>query len=140
MMIAHSAGTEATAQTCCGRNCDSIPNMQADEQEATTGIPTPKMRGKQRARLKRWDFPVGKSGALLTSWVGPSRCGGPAPSDSAGLYDPAPNAYSHVARLEPGVRLVYLAGQGGEYVEGTPVRSSPKRHYRKEYLHEHDHD
>ena len=36
----------------------------------------------------------------------------------AGLYDPAPNAYSHVARLEPGVRLVYLAGQGGQDVEG----------------------
>jgi len=35
----------------------------------------------------------------------------------AGLYEPAPNAYSHVARLE-GVRLVYLAGQGGEDVEG----------------------
>jgi enamine deaminase RidA (YjgF/YER057c/UK114 family) len=27
-------------------------------------------------------------------------------------------AYSHVARLEPGVRLVYLAGQVGEDVEG----------------------
>ena len=36
----------------------------------------------------------------------------------AGLYDPAPNAYSHVARLEPGVRLVYLAGQGGQDAEG----------------------
>jgi enamine deaminase RidA (YjgF/YER057c/UK114 family) len=36
----------------------------------------------------------------------------------AGLYDPAPRAYSHVARLEPGVRLVYLAGQVGEDVEG----------------------
>ena len=35
----------------------------------------------------------------------------------AGLYDPAPRAYSHVARLEPGVRLVYLAGQVGEDVE-----------------------
>lgn len=35
-----------------------------------------------------------------------------------GLYDPAPRAYSHVARLEPGVRLVYLAGQVGEDVEG----------------------
>ena len=36
----------------------------------------------------------------------------------AGLYDPAPRAYSHVARLEPNVRLVYLAGQVGEDVEG----------------------
>ena len=35
-------------------------------------------------------------------------------NNPAGLYDPAPNAYSHVARLEPGVRLVCLAGQGGE--------------------------
>jgi hypothetical protein len=33
-------------------------------------------------------------------------------NNPAGLYDPAPNAYSHVARLEPGVRLVCLAGQG----------------------------
>jgi len=31
-----------------------------------------------------------------------------------GLYDPAPNGYSHVARLAPNVRLVYTAGQGGE--------------------------
>ena len=37
----------------------------------------------------------------------------------AGLYDPAPRAYSHVARLEPNVRLVYLAGQVGEDVEGN---------------------
>ena len=35
-----------------------------------------------------------------------------------GLFDPAPYAYSHVARLEPGARMVYLAGQGGQDVEG----------------------
>lgn len=35
----------------------------------------------------------------------------------AGLYDPAPNGYSHVARLAPNVRLVYTAGQGGENAE-----------------------
>jgi len=40
-MIYHSAGTEATAQISCGRISDSIANMQADAQEATTGIPTP---------------------------------------------------------------------------------------------------
>ena len=57
MMIAHSAGTEATAQTCCGRNCDSIPNMQADEQEATTGITTPSKSATENRR------PVGKSGS-----------------------------------------------------------------------------
>jgi enamine deaminase RidA (YjgF/YER057c/UK114 family) len=30
------------------------------------------------------------------------------------LYDPSANGYSHVARLAPGVQLVYSAGQGGE--------------------------
>ena len=40
-MIHHSASAEATAQTCCGRNRVSIPDRQADEQEATTGITTP---------------------------------------------------------------------------------------------------
>jgi hypothetical protein len=32
----------------------------------------------------------------------------------AGLYDPAPNGYSHVALVAAGARLVYIAGQGGE--------------------------
>jgi enamine deaminase RidA (YjgF/YER057c/UK114 family) len=31
-----------------------------------------------------------------------------------GLYDPAPNGYSHVAEIEGPARLVFLAGQGGE--------------------------
>jgi len=35
-------------------------------------------------------------------------------SNPAGLYDPAPNGYSHVATLQPGARLLLLAGQGGE--------------------------
>lgn len=35
-------------------------------------------------------------------------------SNPAGLYDPAPNGYSHVAALQPGTRLLLLAGQGGE--------------------------
>ncbi|HVI59620.1 MAG TPA: RidA family protein [Luteimonas sp.] len=36
-----------------------------------------------------------------------------------GLYDPAPNGYSHVARLAPGTRCVLVAGQGGERVDGS---------------------
>lgn len=36
----------------------------------------------------------------------------------AGLYDPTPNGYSHVAVLAPGTRLIYVAGQGGENERG----------------------
>ncbi|MBO9687120.1 RidA family protein [Roseateles chitosanitabidus] len=36
----------------------------------------------------------------------------------AGLYDPAPNGYSHVATVDRPIRLVYIAGQGGEDVHG----------------------
>lgn len=35
-----------------------------------------------------------------------------------GLYDPTPNGYSHVAALKPGVRLAFIAGQGGENEKG----------------------
>jgi enamine deaminase RidA (YjgF/YER057c/UK114 family) len=34
-------------------------------------------------------------------------------SNPAGLYDPAPNGYSHVALAAAGARLVHIAGQGG---------------------------
>jgi enamine deaminase RidA (YjgF/YER057c/UK114 family) len=37
-------------------------------------------------------------------------------SNPPGLYDPSPNAYSHVAVVDPGTRLVMLSGQVG----GTP--------------------
>lgn len=36
-----------------------------------------------------------------------------------GLYDPAPNGYSHVAQLQPQARLLFMAGQGGEDAEGN---------------------
>jgi enamine deaminase RidA (YjgF/YER057c/UK114 family) len=36
----------------------------------------------------------------------------------AGLYDPTPNGYSHVAQVAPGTRLIYIAGQGGENERG----------------------
>ena len=36
----------------------------------------------------------------------------------AGLYDPTPNGYSHVAAVAPGMRLIYVAGQGGETEDG----------------------
>ncbi len=35
-----------------------------------------------------------------------------------GLYDASTNGYSHVAALSPGVRLVIVAGQGGETEDG----------------------
>jgi len=37
----------------------------------------------------------------------------------AGLYDPAPNGYSHVASVAPGARWVLVAGQGGERADGS---------------------
>ncbi|MGX1022202.1 enamine deaminase RidA (YjgF/YER057c/UK114 family) [Pseudomonas sp. Y3 TE3536] len=39
-------------------------------------------------------------------------------SNPAGLYDPSGNAYSHVAEVPAGSRLLYIAGQGGEDVSG----------------------
>jgi enamine deaminase RidA (YjgF/YER057c/UK114 family) len=36
----------------------------------------------------------------------------------AGLYDPSPNAYSHVAEVHAGSRLLAVAGQGGEDADG----------------------
>lgn len=35
-----------------------------------------------------------------------------------GLYDPAPNGYSHVASVAAGTRLIFIAGQGGETADG----------------------
>ncbi len=35
-----------------------------------------------------------------------------------GLYDPSPNGYTHLAIVPPGATMVYIAGQGGENVEG----------------------
>jgi enamine deaminase RidA (YjgF/YER057c/UK114 family) len=34
-------------------------------------------------------------------------------TNPAGLHNPAPNGYSHVASVAAGARLVYIAGQGG---------------------------
>ncbi|MDZ5602786.1 RidA family protein [Pseudomonas sp. RP23018S] len=39
-------------------------------------------------------------------------------SNPPGLYDPTPNAYSHVAEVRAGSRLLYIAGQGGEGLDG----------------------
>ncbi|MDR2308422.1 MAG: RidA family protein [Paucimonas sp.] len=39
-------------------------------------------------------------------------------SNPEGLYDPSANAYSHVAEVQAGSRLVYIAGQGGEDLAG----------------------
>lgn len=35
-----------------------------------------------------------------------------------GLYDPAPNGYSHIAIVEAGARTLHIAGQGGEDASG----------------------
>ncbi len=35
-----------------------------------------------------------------------------------GLYDPRPNGYSHVVVADAPARIIYIAGQGGENVEG----------------------
>ncbi len=37
----------------------------------------------------------------------------------AGLYDPAPNGYSHAIVAEGGARIAYIAGQGGEDQTGA---------------------
>jgi enamine deaminase RidA (YjgF/YER057c/UK114 family) len=36
-----------------------------------------------------------------------------------GLYDPAPNGYSHVAIIPPGAAQIFISGQGGEEADGT---------------------
>lgn len=36
-----------------------------------------------------------------------------------GLYDPAPNGYSHTVIACGGSRVAYFAGQGGEFEDGT---------------------
>lgn len=39
-------------------------------------------------------------------------------SNPAGLYDPQPNGYSHVATITTPCRLICIAGQGGEDAAG----------------------
>ncbi|MGJ7550988.1 RidA family protein [Pseudomonas alloputida] len=39
-------------------------------------------------------------------------------SNPQGLYDPSANAYSHVAEVTAGSRLLFIAGQGGEDADG----------------------
>lgn len=36
-----------------------------------------------------------------------------------GLYDPRPNGYSHLAIVQGPARTIYIAGQGGEDVQGA---------------------
>lgn len=43
-------------------------------------------------------------------------------ANPAGLYDPAPNGYSHVVSVPAGRRLVLVAGQGGETEDGALAR------------------
>lgn len=40
-------------------------------------------------------------------------------SNPEGLYDPVPNGYSHLATVKPESELIFVAGQGGEYKDGT---------------------
>ncbi|MDG9881957.1 RidA family protein [Pseudomonas putida CSV86] len=46
-----------------------------------------------------------------------------------GLYDPSANAYSHIAEVKAGTRLLFLAGQGGEDLSGalSPVFAEQAR-------------
>ena len=46
-----------------------------------------------------------------------------------GLYDPSANAYSHVAEVPAGLRLLFIAGQGGEDIGGalSPVFAEQAR-------------
>ncbi|SFK48221.1 RidA family protein [Lysobacter sp. cf310] len=39
-------------------------------------------------------------------------------ANPAGLYDPAPNGYSHVASVSGAARWLLIAGQGGETADG----------------------
>lgn len=39
-------------------------------------------------------------------------------SNPVGLYDPRPNGYSHLARVDGPARWVFVAGQGGEDAQG----------------------
>ncbi|MDH4550102.1 RidA family protein [Pseudomonas sp. BN607] len=50
-------------------------------------------------------------------------------TNPAGLYDPRGNAYSHVAEVRAGSRLLYIAGQGGEDSNGqlSPLFSEQAR-------------
>lgn len=43
-------------------------------------------------------------------------------SNPAGLYDPAPNGYSHVAVADHARRWILVAGQGGETADGHLAR------------------
>jgi enamine deaminase RidA (YjgF/YER057c/UK114 family) len=42
-----------------------------------------------------------------------------------GLYDPRPNAYSHLAVFPAGWRIILPAGQGGETEDGALSRDFP---------------
>lgn len=51
----------------------------------------------------------------------------------AGLYDPSPNAYAHIAMVPAGNTLVFIAGQGGETADGNLVndfRAQVKQAFR----------
>jgi len=47
-----------------------------------------------------------------------------------GLYDPSANGYSHVAAVEAGARLVFIAGQGGG-MNGARLNRVSSRKYAK---------
>ncbi|VVQ01062.1 hypothetical protein PS910_03810 [Pseudomonas fluorescens] len=44
-----------------------------------------------------------------------------------GLYDPSSNGYSHVAALASGARLLFVAGQGGEDIDGRLPAAFPEQ-------------
>lgn len=59
--------------------------------------------------------------AISTSSGAPAQDGGATTVlvNPAGLYDPAPNGYSHAVVATGGSRIAWIAGQGGEDKNGT---------------------
>lgn len=55
---------------------------------------------------------------MTTSYLGTKQVLSPTFINPVGLYDPRPNAYSHVAITEAATRVIYIAGQGGESRNG----------------------
>lgn len=55
---------------------------------------------------------------MTTSSLGSKQTLTPLFINPVGLYDPRPNAYSHVVIADTPARLIYIAGQGGETANG----------------------
>lgn len=101
--------------------------MEAEERDMLSGVPCICKYGWLAAKLLYLNISSGlRLGSLL-----PSRPDMSASNYSneknlsinfinpVGLYDPRPNAYTHVVGAEMPARLIYIAGQGGENEDGV---------------------